>query len=98
VLVITAACFGVLMAGMMVFSGTIWVPVVVHGLYNFPLAQFSGDGDGGGIITARFIVFFTVIGLAQIAVGLALVWYSDHEPVRIKRLMVRWKLIEDPVR
>jgi len=97
VLVITAACFGVLMAGMMVFSGTIWVPVVVHGLYNFPLAQFSGDGDGGGIITARFIVFFTVIGLAQIAVGLALVWYSDHEPVRIKRLMVRWKLIKDPV-
>jgi hypothetical protein len=86
------------MAGMMVFSGTIWVPVVVHGLYNFPLAQFSGDGDGGGIITARFIVFFTVIGLAQIAVGLALVWYSDHEPVLIKRLMVRWKLIEDPVR
>jgi hypothetical protein len=57
----------------------------------------AGDGDGGGIITARFIVFFTVIGLAQIAVGLALVWYSDHEPVRIKRLMVRWKLIDDVV-
>ena len=95
VLVIGATGFGMLMAGVMVYSGTIWIPIAVHGLYNFPMVQFSGDGDGGGIVTVRFVLMFTFTMLVQISVGLGLIWLSKHEPVRIKRLLVRFKLIDE---
>ena len=94
-LVIGATGFGMLMAGVMVYSGTIWIPIAVHGLYNFPMVQFSGVGDGGGKITVRFILMFTFTMLVQILVGLALVWLGNYEPVRIKRLLLRLKLIDE---
>jgi membrane protease YdiL (CAAX protease family) len=41
VLVIGATGFGMLMAGVMVYSGTIWIPIAVHGLYNFRWCSFQ---------------------------------------------------------
>jgi membrane protease YdiL (CAAX protease family) len=67
--VINAAGFGFLAVALMIYSGTIWIPILMHGLCDFPM-QFetatqyrkgvTGGGDWAGVLIDLLI--YSVIG------------------------------------
>ena len=71
---VNAAAAGVLLAGLMIYSGSIWVPIVMHALWDFPLVTIKGLGQGHVQISwGDVLAQFFENGL-MIAVGLLLVW------------------------
>jgi membrane protease YdiL (CAAX protease family) len=71
--VVDAASFGFLAAGLMVFSGSIWVPILMHGLTDFPM-QFDSKihytklvtGGADWLSVAGDFVIYSAIGAALI--------------------------------
>lgn len=66
---VNAGAFGFLAAALMVYSGTIWVPILMHGLCDFPMqfdtaseykAMVTGGADWTGVLVDLFI--YSVIG------------------------------------
>jgi len=50
---VSAGAFGLLACALMIYSGTIWVPILMHGLCDFPMqfdtaAQYTKIVKGGG--------------------------------------------------
>ncbi|MBU3735294.1 MAG: CPBP family intramembrane metalloprotease [Candidatus Planktophila sp.] len=96
--VIGAASAGVLFAGLMLFTGSLWVPIVFHSLYNLP---FLEGQEGTSVVvespaTREYIMAIATSSLSQVALGLLLAYYSAHEPLRLKRVLLKFKLIEEP--
>jgi len=83
---VSAGAFGFLAAALMIYSGTIWVPILMHGLCDFPMQfetsfQYTKIVTGGGnwvSVAADFIVFSTI--------GCVLIGLSD--PVKKEKLLV----------
>ena len=63
----------------MIYSGSIWVPIVMHALWDFPLVTIKGLGHGHVQISwGDVMAQFFENGL-MIAVGLLLVWMGDRK-------------------
>jgi membrane protease YdiL (CAAX protease family) len=67
--VINAAGFGFLAVALMIYSGTIWIPILMHGLCDFPMqfetaTQYRKGVTGGGDWAGVFIdlLIYSVIG------------------------------------
>ena len=82
---ISAGAFGFLAAALMVYSGSIWVPILMHGLCDLPMQfqtseqftkQVTGNGDWVSVF-ADLVIYS--------AVGWILIVLSD--PKRKERLM-----------
>ena len=67
--IVSAAAFGYLCAGLMIYTGTIWVPIVLHGLSDLPMVlqssaqytqQVTGSADWIGVIASA--IFYVGIG------------------------------------
>lgn len=93
--VINATGGGFLLAGLMVFTGSIWIPVLFHALYDFPMVTIAGLG------TKSFDIGFTDIAWAlsnaglDVVIGLTLVYFSQPRLNSLKALALRWKLVEE---
>ncbi len=73
--VLNAASFGYLCAGLMIFTGSIWVPIVLHGISDFPMqlqtaAQFTQQvtGNPSWIPTIMQSLFMVMVGWALLRV------------------------------
>lgn len=73
--VLNAAAFGYLCAGLMIFTGSIWIPIVLHGLSDFPMqlqtaAQFTQQvtGNPSWIPTIMESLFMVMVGWALLRV------------------------------
>ena len=84
---ISTGAFGFLAAALMVYSGSIWVPILMHGLCDLPMqfetaAQYTkkvtGNGDWVSVI-GDFIIYS--------AVGWVLIILSDSSK---QRRLLRW--------
>ena len=90
-----ASAIGVMLAGLMIFSRSIWVPIIFHALYNLPFAQFDSVNTGHSAIPISYLIWLVSSALLQIATGVLLIYFADREPVAIKRWLVKFKLIEE---
>jgi len=70
---VSAGAFGFLAAALMVYSGTIWVPILMHGLCDFPMqfdtaseykAMVTGGADWTGVLVDLFL--YSSIGVILI--------------------------------
>ena len=73
--VLNAASFGYLCAGLMIFTGSIWIPILLHGLSDFPMqlqtaAQYTHQvtGDPSWIPTIMQSLFMVMVGWALLRV------------------------------
>jgi len=94
---VSAGAFGFLAAALMVYSGTIWVPILMHGLCDFPM-QFDSPSQHKAIVTggADWTAVLVEVMLYSI-IGAILITLSD--PRRKARLVVMGRklgLLEHP--
>ena len=84
---VNAAAFGYLCCGLMIFTGSIWVPILLHGLSDFPLelqsqaaftAQVTGGADWYGTVVEALLMI--VVGWLLIY-GPRSAWQKRLEPV-----------------
>ena len=83
--VVSAASFGFLCCGLMLYTGSIWAPIIFHAASDLPMslqtsAQFTKDVTGG---TDWFGVL--VISGIYIAFGVGLIW-ADKKDFTLKKL------------
>ena len=83
---ISAGAFGFLAAALMIYSGTIWIPILMHGLCDFPMqfetaAQYTKNvtGSGDWLSVCGDFVIYSVIGWVLIILS---------DPIRKQRAMV----------
>jgi membrane protease YdiL (CAAX protease family) len=91
--VVSAGSFGFLAAALMVFSGSIWVPILMHGLCDFPMQFESGVQytkmvtGGADWIAVGFDVFiYSLIGWLLLTIS------SQKSP----KILLRLGLIDSP--
>jgi membrane protease YdiL (CAAX protease family) len=84
---VNAAAFGFLCCALMIFTGSIWVPIVFHGLSDFPLmmqsevafkAQVTGGADWYGTVVEALLML--IVGWLLIY-GPRSAWQKRLEPV-----------------
>lgn len=92
--VINAAAFGALAVGLMLYTGSIWVPIFLHTFHNLPLAQFDNSNLSHLAIPMTRIFSLLISSSFTVFVAALLVYYSTHEPVVIKRWLVKLQLID----
>jgi len=88
---VSAGAFGLLACALMIYSGSIWVPILMHGLCDFPMqfdtaAQYTKMVTGGGdwiSVGADFVIYS----------GIAWVLISLSDPVKKERLMAWGKKV-----
>ena len=90
-----AGAFGLLAVALMIYSGSIWVPILLHGLTDFPM-QFDTAHEYTAIVTggADWIGVITDV-ITYCAIAWVLICLSD--PVRKEQLMEfgrKMKLVE----
>lgn len=99
--VIDAGIFGYFAVGLMIYTGSIWVPVVFHGLYNVPVVTI--DDLGMGDISYSWVDAVAVVthGVTMVSLGLVMIWARYGWPrfmhlvlERVKELAEKYKLIE----
>lgn len=83
--VIHAACFGYLALGLMIYSGSIWVPIVFHGLFNLPLVTIEDLGMGDIAYSWIDAVAAFMYGSLMVVLGLALIWARRGWPRFVQR-------------
>ena len=92
---VNAAAFGFLCCALMIFTGSIWVPIVFHGLSDFPLmmqsevafkAQVTGGADWTGTLVEA--------GLMLVVALVLLRWNSYSLGERSMRLLRKFDLVD----
>ncbi len=92
---VNAGAFGFLCAGLMIFSGSIWLPVLLHGLSDFPLqlqplheftAQVKGGSDWPAILIQA--AFYIAAG------AILLYWRNEKARGRFLSIASHFGLIE----
>ena len=72
----SAAAFGFLCVGLMLYSGSIWIPIVLHGLNDTPtqfqasskyLAEVTGQADWYGVLAQ--VIAYVAIGFLLIQIS-----------------------------
>jgi hypothetical protein len=77
--VIEAASFGFLACGLMLFTGSIWVPILLHGLTDFPM-QFESQLTYVKEVTGMTDWTGTLINfLINLTIGSLLIHFSQEE-------------------
>jgi membrane protease YdiL (CAAX protease family) len=76
---VSAAAFGFLCCGLMIYSGTIWLPILFHAATDLPMslqssAAFTKDVTGG---TQWFFVL--IQSAIYIGIGAALIWADKRD-------------------
>ena len=93
--IIGAAAFGFMACGLMVYSRTIWLPMLVHGLTDFPMQLVgqsayvkatTGGADWAGTIFE--VLFCTLIGWALLTRN------DQRKTRRLREMGVRFGLVE----
>ena len=99
--VVNAGVFGYLAVGMMILTGSIWVPVVFHGLVNFPLVTIENLGMGDMGYGWFDVVAAFITGAATVGLGLVMIWARVGWPKfflvameRFRDVAVKFKLVE----
>ncbi len=94
--IVTAAAFGYLCCGLMLYTGSIWVPVLFHGLSDLPM-QFLTKAQYVGEVTGRTDwVGVAVESIIFIGGGWALIQASDHgNKEKLHRVMKKFGLLEE---
>jgi len=88
---VSAGSFGFLAAALMIFSGTIWVPILMHGLCDFPM-QFETGAQYTKMVTGGADWFYVLVQMGiYVGIGSALILWSN--PEKRDRLLRSWKLI-----
>jgi len=92
---VSAVAFGFLAAALMVYSGTIWVPILMHGLCDFPMqfdtpsqykAMVTGGADWMGVLVDLFLYS---------SIGVILILLSNPKGREgLKVLGRRWGLVD----
>ena len=92
---VNAAAFGYLCCGLMLLTGSIWVPILFHGLSDFPLemqsqsdftAQVTGSPDWAGTLVDTAVM----VAVAAVLVGMS----SPRIRERAKSLLGYFGLVE----
>jgi membrane protease YdiL (CAAX protease family) len=92
---VNAGAFGFLCCALMIFTGSIWVPIILHGLSDFPLMiqseeAFKAQVTGG----ADWLGTFMEAGL-MVTVGFALIgWNKNGFGARGATLLRKFDLID----
>jgi len=92
---VSAGAFGFLAAALMVYSGTIWVPILMHGLCDLPMqfdspseykAMVTGGADWTGVLVDLFLYS---------SIGVILILLSNPKGREgLKVLGRRWGLVD----
>lgn len=95
--IISAMAFGYLATGLMIFTGSIWIPILLHALTDLP-SQFDSapqyshmvSGNANWVATLLFSLFYCGIG--------SLLLFRDSESAKRKffRAMTKFGLVEQP--
>lgn len=98
---IDAALFGYFALGLMIFTGSIWVPVLFHGLYNLPVITIDNLGRGDISFGWFDALAAATHGAALVGLGLGMIWARVGWPgfmVRVqdfvKAMVIKMKLVE----
>jgi membrane protease YdiL (CAAX protease family) len=80
---VSASAFGFLAASLMLFSGTIWTAVLLHGLADLPM-QFQSSSQYSKIVTSQADWFGVLADLAiYLFVGsLLFIWSNENSRLR----------------
>jgi len=92
---VSAGAFGFLAAALMVYSGTIWVPILMHGLCDFPM-QFDNTSQYKAMVTGGANWVGVLVDLLLYCSIGSLLIISNHREGR-KRLLAlgrRLSLVE----
>ena len=93
--VIGAAAFGYLAAALMIFSGTIWIPILMHGLSDSPMqfestSQFTKEVTGTANWSATLVQ-----ALFYIILGFILIYMSNiNTRLKFNNLIRRFGLVD----
>ena len=93
--ILGAGAFGFFACGLMIYTGSIWIPILIHGLTDFPMMlmskvsytnQVTGSPDWLGTAAEAFF---------YVALGWALIYRSQQADMRRLRLIgIRFGLVE----
>lgn len=87
--VITASASGVLLAGLMIYSGSIWVPILMHTLWDFPLVTIKNLGRHHYSLSPKELLYEFLYDLFQVAVGLCFIWMAKSRQEECARANLR---------
>ena len=77
--VISASAFGYLAVGLMLYTGSIWIPILLHGLSDSPM-QFEGAAHYTKAVTGHPYWVGTILNaVTYIAIGWVLIQFSKNE-------------------
>ena len=77
--VISASAFGFLAVGLMLYTGSIWIPILLHGLSDSPM-QFEGATRYTKVVTGHPDWAGTILNaVSYIAIGWVLIQFSKNE-------------------
>ena len=77
--VISASAFGYLAVGLMLYTGSIWIPILLHGLSDSPM-QFEGAAHYTKAVTGHPDWVGTILNaVTYIAIGWVLIQFSKNE-------------------
>ena len=89
--VISASAFGFLAVGLMLYTGSIWIPILLHGLSDSPM-QFEGATRYTKVVTGHPDWAGTILNaVTYIAIGWILIQFDNHQTESrfIKRMQSR---------
>lgn len=93
--ILGAGAFGFMCCGLMIYSGTIWLPILVHGLSDFPMqlmgqvAYAKATTGGADWVSTLVEVFFCLV------LGWSFLYRSEHrESRRLRGIGLRYGLVE----
>lgn len=100
--VVSAASFGVFACALMVVSGSIWMPIVLHTFANAGLLLRNAEEVQAERDSVTSVDFFTGLlqpvpaALTLIIPSLVLFWFAAGRPLHpvVQRLTIKWKLVE----
>ena len=93
--VIHATAFGYLATGLMLFTGNIWLSILLHGLINAPM-QFLSNADYSQIVSGDpHWLGIANVSIIYILLGWILIQMSRIDwRERLLKVAIDWKLIE----
>lgn len=103
--VVSAASFGVFACALMVFTGSIWMPIIVHTFANAGLLLRNAEDVQASRDAVTSVEFLPGLlqpvpaALTLIIPSLFMFWFAAGMPLKpvLHRLAIKWKLIEPEI-